>query len=495
MPTAALSGLVPSAASLPPWTVQTALLAVLLWLAASFFSLRRQVLSKTLRLFGWAAASLALWLCWQGFEGNPGVSAFAVKATVVGFGLALWRLAGVGLDLFYGENLFRRQGKQLVSKITLDLARFALLVALILVGLGTVFEVNLGALLTSSAILTALIGLSLQDVIGSLFSGLLIQMERPFLIGDWIKTGEHEGQVTEITWRYTVLTTFHRDRILLPNNLVAKERLTNFSRPGRDVRQIIDLPAPLSVPPVKVKAALEHALKRCDLVVTEPEPTVRLRDIDSSRQLYRLVFSTTRYENLTSARSEVLSAVWYELRKQGIEIPMDRRAVYRDKDFSCETPASLFDLARGFELFSSLHADELELLLSCSAIRHFAAGAHVVRQGDRGSSLFMIVAGEVSVRAGGQEITRLGSGQFFGEMALLTGEPRKADVVAAEAVTCLEVEREAFRAVLDKNGGLVAAVKDMFVTRSRENEARRTVGEDLPSAQTMYERFIQFFGL
>ncbi len=106
--------------------------------------------------------------------------------------------------------------------------------------------------------------------------------------------------------------------------------------------------------------------------------------------------------------------------------------------------------------------------------------------------MFIIAAGHVAVRLGDTELSRLGPGDVFGEMALLTGEPRQADVVALEPVSCLEVDREAFRGVLEKNPVLLNNVNRAFKERVEKmrGSARQEAEE---SAEGLFERFRRIF--
>jgi len=145
-------------------------------------------------------------------------------------GVALWMAFRALLSVY--ANVYRgRIKRRPANKILLSLLSFFAALALVVYGLRSFFNVDVSALLTSSAILTAVIGFSLQDTIGSLFSGILLQMENPASLGDWVRVGDIEGQVTGISWRYTTLTTSSRDRILIPNNTVAKEQIVNYNKP------------------------------------------------------------------------------------------------------------------------------------------------------------------------------------------------------------------------------------------------------------------------
>lgn len=413
-------------------------------------------------------------------------------AAYAGYCLVAWMAFRVLLHDLYAGIYLTRIKRHAPNKLLLNLLSFLGMLVLLAVGLRSVFHIDVGALLTSSAILTAVVGFSMQDTIGSLFSGLLIQTEKPFKRGDWIKVGDMEGQVTEITWRYTKLVTVSSNQLVIPNNAIAKERLLNLSEPTPEVMVALTVPAPLDVPPVKVKSALEDVLRKAQLLSPVPAPRVRLYEIGEDQILYRVIFSVQDYAESISARSEVLSSVWYEFKKCGIAFPMPRRMLTGTPKAHAISPENIVGLVKDVGLFTGMPPEDITLLAECSAARSFPPAARIVEQGQSGSTMFIIVRGQVAVESGGKEITRLGPGEVFGEMALLTGEPRQADVVALEPVSCLEVDREAFRGVLEKNPLLVENVNRIF----REREALRTqhIADDKNlSAQGLFETFRRIF--
>lgn len=442
-----------------------------------------------------ALLSVGKWLvlCWALSEAEHGVLRGRWSLGVnVFFGLCLWLSARAALHDLYAGVYMARIKRQPVNSILVNLMSFLAAVLVVLFELGTVFKVNLSSLLTSSAILTAVVGLSMQDTIGSLMSGLLLQSEKPFTIGDWIKVGDHEGRVSAITWRYTKLTTLNDTQVLIPNNAIAKERMVNYSRPVPQVTLGVPVPVPLSVPPVRARAALEDALKNARFVSRARDTSVRLAEIGRDEAVYRLFFSVEDYNDSAAAKSEILTAVWYEFVRLGIDFPVTRRLVTR-QPLSGALGPELTGMLGSIGLFAGMEQQELELLVRCSALRTFAPGQAIVRRGQAGATMFVLVSGHVAVSLEDQELSRLGPGDVFGEMALLTGEARQADVSALEPATCLEVDREAFRIVLTKNPGLEANVRQIFADRERQNREMLRSEETEDTAQGLFDRFREIF--
>ena len=90
---------------------------------------------------------------------------------------------------------------------------------------------NLSSLLATSAMISVVLGLALQDTLGSFFAGLALQMEAPLAIGDWVQIGEHQGKVSQVSWRTVRIVSMEDDEFTFPNSLVTRSTLVNFSRP------------------------------------------------------------------------------------------------------------------------------------------------------------------------------------------------------------------------------------------------------------------------
>ena len=379
---------------------------------------------------------------------------------------AAWMACRYGVDFLYAKFFLGRGKGQPSGHILKDLIKFCVLAVLAAAGLKELLDIQIGSLLTSSAILTAVIGLSMQDTIGSLVSGLLLQIEKPFREGDWIKVGETEGQVKEVTWRYTKLTTLDANEVLLPNNAVAKERLVNYNRPGPAIRRMVYVPAPTDTPPVKVKSAILTALARAEGVARNPPPLVRLFEMHQDHLIYAAIFYVTRLNQAVTAADAVLSAVWYQFLERDIEIPPPtQRGFAAQHDRRDADPQDLTALA-GVELLAGMTEADLAMLARASVIRRYAAGQTVIGQGETGTTMSIVLSGQVAVVAGGQELAKLGPGQIFGEMALLTGAPRLADIRTLAPTRCLEVDREGFRMALGRHPDIIDRVRRICAARS-----------------------------
>jgi small-conductance mechanosensitive channel/CRP-like cAMP-binding protein len=325
-------------------------------------------------------------------------------------------------------------------------------------------------LLTTSAVGAVVVGFALQDTLGNLFSGLAIQIEKPFRVGHWIAIGEREGQVQEITWRATKLLTKAGEFLIVPNGIISKEAILNYSEPTVPTRLMVEVGTSYSTPPNDSRAAILEALENCPLVLRAPSPSVLLHDFGGSALIFRVWFWIGDYALELEARDQVRTNIWYALRRKNIEIPFPIQVEYSREELPLRSEGDVMSAAArlsGIEIFATLPQDA-RIALSRTGQEHiFAAGEAIVRQGAAGSSMYVVLSGRVRVllEPSGQEVAVLEPGGIFGEMSMLTGDPRTATVRALEDVRLLEITAERFRDVAMERPGLIEHVSSVIGER------------------------------
>src|SRR5687767_9637272 len=216
-------------------------------------------------------------------------------------------------------------------------------------------------LLTTSAVGAVVVGFALQDTLGNAFAGLAIQSERPFNVGHWIRVGEFEGRVAEVTWRATKLRTKSGNFIVVPNNIIAKEAITNYSEPATPTRLDIEVGVSYSSSPHTVKEAIREAISHAPHVLRTPAPDVLLVGFDASSMNYRARFWIDDYEVDQVAKDEVRVAIHYAFGRKGIEIPYPIQVEYSREWPSPDAAADRGNRERALaavDLFSTLTPDQ-----------------------------------------------------------------------------------------------------------------------------------------
>ena len=345
------------------------------------------------------------------------------------------------------------------------------------------------------------VGLALQGTLGNLFAGLAIQIEKPFRVGHWVQIAGTDGQVSEVTWRATRIRTKAGNFVIVPNSKLADDIIVNYSEPTSESRIEVEVGVTYDAAPNRVKAIILDAIKDEPLISASRPPEVLLVDFASSSMNYRIRVWTDDFAADERLRDGIRSAVYYAFKRHRIEIPYPMQVEYARHEVP---PSDRIDAASAVALgqvsiFAALDPTQKEALERAATSGVYAEGTVVVRQGAEGASMFVVVRGEVAVslEPERQELARIGEDGFFGEMSLLTGEPRNATVTTTRDSQLLEITAEAFRHVVLANPAAVEQVGTAASARRTELDAHRaTMGVVLPletphSLLTTIRRFLR----
>ena len=355
--------------------------------------------------------------------------------------------------------------------------------------------VDVSSMVTTSAVLTAILGLALQSTLTNLLAGILLHMDRSLGVGDWVQFGNRKGCIAEIHWRSTVLRTTDGDTIIIPNGQITAQEVHNFSRPSPRHRVWLRIGLHYRHPPNDVRKVLVEATRETPGVLTFREPDCFPVEFGESAVVYALRYWIDRFDQASEIEGEVRTRIWYAVARAGLEIPFPIRTVITQggqaADGDERTPRELAARLSALEqvdLFATLEAAERELLARGLRPRPFAAGESIIRQGAPGDSMFIIACGEVHVsltQAGLHKvIATLGCGDFIGEMSLMTGEPRAATCLAATDVMSFELDHATFQHLLTTRPAVADHMSSLLATRQSHIEKKGGELSAMAAAQT-----------
>lgn len=397
---------------------------------------------------------------------------------------------GVGLlNPWFREGL--REGLPDILQDTIVLALFTLVATL-------KFHDRLSL---TSAVGAAVVGFALQDTLGNAISGLAIQIDRPFRVGHWITVGTFEGLVAEITWRATKLRTKSGNLVIVPNNIVAKEAINNYSVPEVPTRLSFEIGASYSTPPNVTKEALMAALHQSSRVLATPAPDVLLCDFGGSALTYRVRFWVNDFSLDEKVKDEVRTFIYYEFRRRNIEIPFPIQVQYTREEallsVSPERTVRLTGLIAAVPVFAGLPPEAHQSLASGAVSHEYAAGEAIVREGDAAGSMFVVERGRANVTiAGGRVVASIEPGGYFGEMSLLAGAPRNATVTAAADCALLEIRPDAFRSYVQANPEVLSVIAATAAKRLEElNAVKESIQAPVESPASLLQKMKIFLGL
>lgn len=386
-------------------------------------------------------------------------------------------------DAFVFDYLFAVRHKTEVPHILHSLARGIVYVALFLFLLPRVFGwQDLAGLVTSSAILSIILGLALQETLGNLFAGIGMQISRPYTVGNWIRIAAHEGVVERADWRSVTIRTLYGDQVSFPHNLLAKLEIQNYSLPSPLHAREVQVGAHYRHSPHKVEAILLRCARETPGVCPEPLPLVRLSTYQDFAILYTLKFWIDDFARHPDIQSDILKRVWYQFKREGIQIPFPIRDVYHHEgDVRVDTVAETVPILKDIEFLKVLSDEQLHELAKRLDTQIFARGETICRQGEPGETFYIIKNGQVLVTAhNGQGQTSLnrsmGAGDFFGEISLLTGEPRSATVTTTQDTELLIIDKEDMRCMLEANSQLAEYISSILALRQQQLEEQLMLG-------------------
>jgi small-conductance mechanosensitive channel/CRP-like cAMP-binding protein len=434
-----------------------------------------------------------LWLFLIGIAGQGAAQllhSFDFPAAAHGTHTVFRIVTAVALIRMLGFALFRLAlpllGKQ-PPRIIEDLA-----IIVVYVGYGFVqlrgAGVDLASLVTTSAILTAVIAFAMQDTLGNVLAGLAIQLDNSVQVGDWIKVDELSGRVRDIRWRSTLIETRNWETVVIPNSMLMKQRVAILGRregAASQWRRILNFMVDPGVPPARVIATLEDEMRELAIpnVARNPSPSVVLIGFEEGNLRYQLRYFLTEIQEDDSTDSMVRVHLFATLQRAGIRIAEPQRTVHAiQRDEAHAATVRRRELTRRVQmlssvsLFAGLSDGEKADLAEGLQYAPFARGDVITKQGNVAHWLYIVAFGEAEVLFeppnGGMPrvVGTIRAGEFFGEMALLTGDARSATVIAKTDVECYRLERASFQALLAARPELAEEVKRVMGSRSTDLE-------------------------
>jgi small-conductance mechanosensitive channel len=470
-------------------------------LSAAVFAFLRQERRHVLNLVTFYVASLALRVATVSLPGF----AMPAAARTVGFlsllleGIAFVNLTAVLFFAFLSAVRFRPP--RIVRDLTVAIAYLALVFYLF-----TLNHVDIAGLVATSAVVTAVIGFSLQETLSNVMSAIALQVDRSIEPGDKIRFAEHTGTVREISWRHATIETRNGDTLIVPNSLLSKAHVLVQGRKwdeARMERRWIHFGVDPRTSPEEVNAAVLQGilLQPIPNVATDPPPHVLLTEFKDSYNQYALRYWLTDLLADDVTDSVVRTRIFYALKRAGIADLLPGTAVFLEKgdDEKRERQRARMrerHLAalRSVSLFRTLTPGELERLAGALSHAPFAPGEAIVVQGKAAEHLYVLTRGQAEVRielpgAPPRVVAKLVAPNFFGEMGMLTGEPRRATVVARSEVECWRLEKEPFHEILAARPEIADEISAILATREVElTAAREGLSEEAKRMRLAAER-------
>ncbi len=435
-------------------------------------------------------------------------SPYYVEMAMLGVHVLWWMipawLLNIGIERFFWTPLEQKTGRDVPGVVR----AFSATLLYILAFLGVtafVFDQKITSLLATSGVLAMIIGLAIQMNISNIFSGIAINVERPFRMGDWILVGEFEpGKVVDITWRTTRIETIARNIICIPNSVASDSSVTNLSYPEETYRSELLVHVDPGAKPQWVEKILMDAVISTVGILQEPEPIVLFQGVKQWSAEYSIRFFCRDYLDSIDVNAAAWRDIVRNLRYAGfISVIYQEFTLFQLPEMKSGahdvTPLLIDDV----EVFQPFGAQEKHHV--CQNLRHLILEPErmVMHQGDQGDSLFIVAGGalvvEMEMDDGNViEVGRLGAGDFFGEAALLTGEPRGATVRTITQSQILEITKDDIAPIIREFPGIAEDLSKILTRRTLENLRKRnahfaSLSEEKSLAHNILSKIGRFF--
>ncbi|MEK1896847.1 MAG: mechanosensitive ion channel family protein [Rhizobium sp.] len=350
-----------------------------------------------------------------------------------------------------------------------------------------VFSVPVGTLIATSGVFAIVLGLALQSTLNDVFSGVALNLGRPYTVGDWIVLDEGvQGRVVETNWRSTHLLSATNDVIIVPNSTLAKRRLTNLTSPDEAHGVTINIRVLPTSPPATIEETMREVLLSSNMILKEPMPSVNIVALDSNAVDAELSFRVSNIGRVSEAKNEVYDLVFRHTKAAGLQLsppagssPVDINVA--QDNLLAKHPGSAWRLLNTLPLFATLTEDEKEALAGSMKRLTFRKGAVIAAQDTSLTSLMVVRSGVAVVErdagSGHIELTRLAPGDLFGERGVLMGALEPGNIRALTFVVAYEIAKDQLAAVMRDRPSLADEL-GLLLSRRIETE-KHLFGEEM----------------
>lgn len=446
-----------------------------------------------LALLGLFVALLLALPTWSG-ETREGLSTALDYAVRIGLILCLALVVDRLLAIFFWEGLVARSMAGQPPGLLRNLGTIFVFVIAVTVIVSVVFRKPLTGFWATSGVVGLFLGFALRNIIMDLFTGVAVNIDRPYTVGDWVhvqgRIPEQDitGQVVDINWRTTRLQTEEQTSVVLPNSLLGTMVVTNLFQPAHATRFDTEIVLDSTVPVDRARRILRGAVLSLSGSpgFVDREPDILIDEV-VERGVHKVRYWIEPWEGTTPSRSEdlVQRALLAHLRQADLAPSLPKTVFYSELSAREHDGLSLQDrsqLLRRVDLLASLDDDERSSLARRMRRVERASGQDLLSAGEDSTEMFILAEGlleVISFRTGSpNRVAVIEPGECVGEMSLFAGHARTATVRALTDIVAWEITTDDLQALFDEHVEVLEKVGDIVAARLAERSARIDREED-----------------
>ena len=391
--------------------------------------------------------------------------------------IILWMALIISVVRFIGQTILstiRGSQPEVSSLLKTVLSIIIYIVSFFIIFQTQYPDVPLAPLFTGSTILGIVVGLALQDTLGNLFAGIALQADQPFQLGDVItfESRQQGGVIESATWRGIKIRTYQNKLLIISNAVLGKEVFEIAPKANLNAR-LVFFNTVFTNYPAKTIQIVRDAVRQVENVSQKIRPVVRIRNLGDNGIDWEVKYWLDDYSKFSDTDALIRQRIWYAFNREKLEFAYPTHTVHVAEKVEDTTLVeyvnTVSEQLQNVPLFTPLADEEVEKLAKTSSVRVYAPGEPIVRRGQEGNSMFVIARGKVKVvipeDGGHKTINTLTANDFFGEMSLLTGQPRTATVIAEEETEVIQIKKASMRSLFEANPNLMQAICDIIEER------------------------------
>ena len=433
-------------------------------------------------------------------EGTPAFEHFFLALAKI-----IWWINGAWVLTAFARVFLIFESRPREGRLLQDLIVGLIYLGAVLSVVAYVFSAPLGTLIATSGVFAIILGLALQSTLGDVFSGIALNLNKPYEVGDWIVLGDGlQGRVVETNWRSTHLLNASNDLIVVPNSTLAKAHLTNLSSPNRSHGVSLRIRLAPTMAPSGISDVLNTVLLSSNAILSVPAPSIEIKSLDSQAIEFELSFRVRDFSMAAAARHEVFDLIYRHAKAAGLNLapPKETPVVLADPR-SGTTPgtrATALRMIDAVPLFSTLTEEEKQALAATMTRKTYGKGTVVAEQGAKLDSLVVIRTGVIDITRHDDEedsdidLGRLSPGDYFGEGGVFTGASEIGTARALTFVVAYEIGHAALATLMRDRPTIADSIS---VTLSRRAKIgmlpQHPEAETISSASLLVARIRQLF--